>query len=130
MTSASIEVLMMPPAELSPNRRHHWRAMRRVAREAREQAMLAAQVALNTPGSGVDAFYGETASRYEVTLDITVAWNGRRRSMDTDNLVAACKPFRDGIADALWAGKDAHVRVGEVHQVRGAGTTTLTLRDA
>ncbi|HEX2673447.1 MAG TPA: hypothetical protein VHM25_21345, partial [Polyangiaceae bacterium] len=47
---------------------------------------------------------------------------------DSDNLVAACKPARDGVADALFGGDDARVQVGRVTQGRGDGVTILTLR--
>lgn len=126
MREARIEILMMPPAECAPNRRRHWRVVSRAAREAREEATKATRIALNNGEPGLSAFCGYVG---DVVMDIEVAWHGRRTGMDEDNLITACKPLRDGVADVLW-GDDRRVRVGDVRQTRGQGTTTLILREA
>jgi hypothetical protein len=121
---AVIVVPMMPPQECSPNHHGHWRTRHAAAAEFRECGRLCAIVW----ASAVEhewAIRGADA----VVMDIAVAWAGRRKAMDTDNLIAACKPLRDGIADALWSGEDQHVRVGEITQTRGEGVTVLTLRE-
>lgn len=64
----------------------------------------------------------------DMIMDIAVEWCCRRKEMDSDNLVAACKPARDGIADALFEGDDSRIQVGVVTQTRGAGVTRVTLR--
>lgn len=126
MDEARIEIYMQPPAECAPNRRRHWRVVSRAAREAREEAVKATRMALNNGEPSLSAYCDYPG---DVVMDIEVAWHGHRRGMDADNLVAACKPLRDGVADVLWDGQDGHVRVGQVRQTRGQGTTTLILRE-
>lgn len=125
---ARIEILMMPSRECSPNARVHWRKRSRAVKEARTQAELATRAALNAYAPGLTSYCGATST--PVVIDIEVAWHGRRKTMDEDNLIASVKPMIDGISDALWFGSDDHVRIGEVRQLRGAGTTTLILREA
>lgn len=61
-------------------------------------------------------------------MDIAVEWCCGRKAMDSDNLVASCKPMRDGIADALFDGEDKRIQVGAITQTRGDGVTQVTLR--
>jgi hypothetical protein len=111
-----IVIPMAPPRECSPNSRAHWRRRARAAREFRECAYFAAL------GAGT---YPPLAGA--VVMDIEVAWPKTRKGMDDDNLIAACKPARDGIADAMFGGEDGSIRVGCVTQSQGDGIVTITL---
>ena len=124
---ARIEIYMVPPRECSPNARVHWRKRSRAIKEARTQAELATRAALNAYAPGLTSYCGATT--IPVVIDIEVAWHGRRKTMDQDNLIASVKPMIDGVSDALWFSQDDHVRIGEVTQRRGEGTTTLILRE-
>lgn len=126
-TDPTIVIYMMPPKECSPNARVHWRKRAQAVRMARNQAIMHTRAGLNGESPGLTKYCGHNPG---VVIDIEVAWNGRRRQLDADNCIASCKPFLDGVADVLWFGDDSQVRIGEVRQFRGAGTTTLTLRDA
>jgi hypothetical protein len=64
-----------------------------------------------------------------IVLDADIQWRGRRTGLDNDNAIACLKPLIDGIADALWDGRDAHIRIGVVTQTtKGYGVTQVTLR--
>lgn len=82
--------LPLPNKILSPNARPHWAQKARYTRAARHRAKLTALAAFaNQPGPHVYQHY-------------TLAFhfpNAIRR--DDDNAAAACKAYRDGIADAL-----------------------------
>lgn len=138
MSSVPIEgvcvTLTMPiilTGEHSPNGRLHHQAKAWVVKQLRHDAYLAAMSHVNDPawrqGGGWAALaWGDRG--VPVTMDLVVEWPKGRQLWDTDNLVSACKPVRDGIADALWGGSDAHVVVGSVTQTRGTGGLTITLR--
>lgn len=81
--------LPWPPSELSPNSRKHWRTKAKVAREYRRACYYAAKEArLSLPA-------GE---RIHLWLDF---YPPNRIRRDDDNLLAAFKAGRDGLADAL-----------------------------
>lgn len=123
MTEAVIAIPMLPPRSCSPNSRVHWRRRHADVRAFRQCACLAA-LAWASEAENEWAIRGADV----VVMDIEVRWCCRRKSMDTDNLVTACKPARDGVADALFGGQDKHVTIGALTQKRGDGTTTMTLR--
>jgi hypothetical protein len=125
MDDPRIVIYMMPPVECSPNARVHFRKKAKAVQEARGQAIMSTRVGLNGTSPGLQKYCGHNPG---VTIDIEVAWHGRRKTMDRDNVIASCKAFIDGVSDVLWFGRDDDVRIGEVHQVRGEGTTTLILR--
>lgn len=87
MTSAV--VLPWPPAELNPNKRLHWAVKRKHVKAYRDACCLLAREA----GLSVD-WEGD------VCLWVNFYPPDRRRR-DDDNLVAAFKAGRDGMADAL-----------------------------
>ncbi len=124
---ARIVIPMVPHPECSPNARVHWRKRSRAVKVSREIAGWATRAGLNGESPGLTAYCGHNPG---VTIDIEIAWNGRRKTMDDDNAKAACKAFIDGVADVLWFGQDKDVRIGEMRQTRGDGTTTLILRGA
>lgn len=81
-------VLPWPPKELSPNARVHWSVKARKAKAYRAAAYLL------TKQAGIAAPEGRAVLALEfVPPD--------RRARDDDNLVAAFKAGRDGIAEAL-----------------------------
>lgn len=118
---------MMPPRECSANFRGHWRAKARTAKEWRAIAKMYTDLFVSCPVCYTEVEDAVVQSNW-VIMDIEVEWCCGRKRMDDDNLIAACKPARDGIADALWGGEDRHVRMGDVTQRRGAGVTIVTLR--
>lgn len=81
-----------PDPALSPNSRVHWRKKHLAAKEQRAVAFSSVvnERKIFPSHDGRDIYV-----RYEVE------WAGRRRRMDDDNLIAALKPMRDGVADAL-----------------------------
>lgn len=81
--------LPWPNKVLSPNARVHWAVKSRAAKEARKAAhlcTLASKVKVDWEG--------------EIHLWVTFC-PPDRRARDDDNLIAAFKSARDGIADAL-----------------------------
>ena len=78
-----------PDRNLSPNARPHWAAKARAVKAAREQAKYLLLAAMQ--GGRVGDKLAMTWTFHPPT----------RRRYDRDNLVAACKSYQDGIADAL-----------------------------
>lgn len=123
-----IVTLSMPiilTREMTPNGRQGWRAHAQTVKRLREDARRATVSHLNDLETKL---YTMVYDDEPVLLDVEVEWPKGRKTMDEDNIVAALKPVRDGIADALWGGSDAHVKVGKVTQTRGAGGLRITLR--
>ena len=81
-------VLPWPPAALSPNARSHWAIRSRAAKSYRLQCFLFARQA------------GLVAPEGRILLDLEFIPPTMRRR-DDDNLTAAFKAGRDGLADAL-----------------------------
>lgn len=78
--------LPLPPKELSPNARVHWRKKARIVKAYRKHANWT-------------AWYQSTKGlqRARIEFDFYFATNRRR---DKDNLIASMKPAMDGFADA------------------------------
>ncbi|MCP8465912.1 endodeoxyribonuclease RusA [Pseudomonas sp. ZM23] len=81
-------ILPWPPRELSPNARTHWSKKSRVARNYRRTCQLLAFAASMKAPPG------------QIRLILEFVPPDRRRR-DDDNLIAAFKAGRDGLADAL-----------------------------
>jgi crossover junction endodeoxyribonuclease RusA len=78
-----------PPKELSPNARTHWARKAKAAKAYRMACyVLALQAKIIAPSDG----------RIHLWLDF---YPPNRRARDDDNLIAAFKSGRDGLADAL-----------------------------
>jgi crossover junction endodeoxyribonuclease RusA len=93
-----VVTLPFPDARLNPNRSKgvHWAATSALRKSARSSAWTLTRVAASsTPWYGTERRKSET-----VPLTITFIQPDRRRR-DRDNLLAACKPALDGVADAL-----------------------------
>ncbi|MGF6695204.1 crossover junction endodeoxyribonuclease RusA [Metapseudomonas resinovorans] len=108
-------LLPWPPRALSPNARGHWSKRSRAAKSYRMQCFLLAKKAgLSTP-----------AGRILLSLEFLPP-NRQRR--DDDNLLAAFKAGRDGLADALRI--DDSVFVSQVQlstEVYPMGAVRVTL---
>ena len=85
--------LPFPDRRLNPNnsKGKHWAATVALRKAARVEA------ALLTRASGAGARFGPGQ---ELALVVTFI-QPDRRARDRDNLLAACKPMLDGVADAL-----------------------------
>lgn len=123
-SSTVIEIPMLPPRECSSNWRGHWVQRARAVRAFRETAAWATYAAIPQLGP----FRADGGA--PVVLDVEIGWDGRRRMVDPTNAPALLKAAIDGISDVLWCGRDEHVQLGEIRQVRGNGTTTVRLRRA
>ena len=100
MTTFSITIPRLPPAECSPNSRVHWREKGKAVAIAKDEA-IAAVKAQEWSGPPVQAAL------------IHVSWGvNDKRKRDTDNFVARTKPFMDGIVIAGVIADDSrfHVR--------------------
>lgn len=81
--------LPWPSKDLSPNARVHWSTLARVKKQAKAYAFYAAQAA------GIGKLQaGSIRVRY-------VFFPPDRRARDTDNMLASCKAYGDGIAEAI-----------------------------
>ena len=95
MSRALVIVLPVPARKLSPNGRTHWRRKAVLTKSARNRARLVTLQALgehyHARGLPVPAFAGYSLAHFFPTA----------QPRDDDNADAACKAYRDGIADAL-----------------------------
>lgn len=108
-------VLPWPPKVLSPNARPHWAARSKAAKDYRYRCFLGAkQVGLIAP-----------AGKVLLVLEFLPPDNRRR---DDDNLLAAFKSGRDGLAAALGIDDSlfvSQVRLSEEQCAGGAVRVTL-----
>jgi crossover junction endodeoxyribonuclease RusA len=82
-------VLPWVSKELSPNARVHWAKKAKASKKCRETAFYA------TKKSGIMV-------NFEGTIHVWIDfYPPDKRNRDDDNVTAAFKPYRDGIADAL-----------------------------
>lgn len=88
--------LPFPPRELNPNARSHWAVVARKKAAVRGEAKLLTRSAMNSAGMASAAFEGD----FPIPIQVTFYPPDKRRR-DDDNMVAAFKALRDGIADAL-----------------------------
>ena len=90
MNMNRIEIpLSLPPKELSPNARVHWRVKARFTKSARSISACAAIIA-----SDMQRLQWK-AARVKCVFTF-----GDKRKRDKDNLLASMKAYFDGIADA------------------------------
>ena len=109
-------VLPWPPAALSPNARSHWAIRSRAAKSYRLQCFLFARQA------------GLVVPEGRILLDLEFIPPTMRRR-DDDNLTAAFKAGRDGLADALGIDDSRFVslvRLRSTPQRGGAVRVTLS----
>lgn len=123
-------VLPWPDKRLNPNSRAHRMAKYRVAKAYRETCRLQAKNVINQQGWNLKTLreHVEGGGHLHLFLDFHPP-NGRRR--DDDNLVAAFKSGRDGLADALGI-DDEHFRIHPVlrreHPVKRGGVGVVIKR--
>ena len=91
-------LLPFPNARLNPNRSKgvHWAATSALRKSARTSAYALTRVA----ALGTSWYDVQRSKAQTVPLVITFIQPDRRHR-DRDNLLAACKPALDGVADAL-----------------------------
>lgn len=109
-------ILPWPPAVLSPNSRAHWSRRHRASKAYRQTCALLARAArLQVPES----------ARLELRIEFVPP---DRRLRDDDNLVAAFKAGRDGLADALGIDDTRFVlRVALSKEVVRGGEVRVTI---
>ena len=109
-------LLPWPPKVLSPNARSHWRVKSKAAKAYRYSCFMGAKlVGLSAP-----------AGRLLLVIEFLPPNRARR---DDDNLIAAFKSGRDGLADALGIDDRLFVtqcRLGD--EVRAGGAVRVTLK--
>jgi crossover junction endodeoxyribonuclease RusA len=86
--------LPWPPKELSPNWRGHWAQKSRAAKRYRYQCRI---LALSAMSHAQIVKIGQW-KRIDLSLEF---YPKDRRKRDDDNLIAAFKPGRDGLSDAM-----------------------------
>lgn len=80
------------PVQLSPNTRVHWAVKSKAVKQARQDGYIATKAAKITP----DMFH------LDKKIHVYIYFYSRTKKWpDDDNCLAAFKPYRDGIADAL-----------------------------
>lgn len=96
--SVIMVVLPFPNAKLNPNssKGMHWASTSALRKAARSDAWALTRAA----ASATSWFNTELSKTSTVPLTITFV-QPDRRARDRDNLLAACKPALDGVADAL-----------------------------
>ena len=82
--------LELPPQNVRPNSRPHWRAKAKAVQDYRAKALAAAQEALG----------GKYPPYLEAALVHIKFYNKTARKMDGDNIIASMKSAIDGLTDA------------------------------
>lgn len=115
MTSQTIE-LPWPLKGLSPNARLHWSSKSRIAKLYRRDCFLRARAALLV-----------APDSERIRLDIVFVPNDKRKR-DDDNLIAAFKSGRDGLADAMGIDDSRFVtRFSLSDEIRRGGVVIVTI---
>ncbi|WP_417315655.1 hypothetical protein [Cycloclasticus pugetii] len=100
--------LPWPPTALSPNARAHWAKKAKTAANYRYTCKLASKSVLQFKREEVAALKELVSAGGQVHVFIDF-YPPNRRQRDDDNVVAAFKSGRDGLADALGI-DDCHFR--------------------
>ena len=116
--------LRHPAKELRPNRtsRNNWRPRARAEKEARGRARIVALAGMQRAGAQRGVF---EPVRYRIT------WLYKGTRPDQDNVVAACKAYLDGCADAFAVNDRAWTLepVELVHDKERAGWMVIAFSD-
>lgn len=105
----------MPPKQLHPNARSHWRARMKPKAMQRQHAYLAA----------LDALRGRVSPKWiAAQIHATFYLGSRGRKTDNDNLIAWLKASIDGLEDAGIVDDDSGITWLPPSQVYGKGTGT------
>lgn len=110
--------LPWPHKNLSPNARVHWGAKSRSVKAARSLAFYHA----------FDSRRLKPDGELTVSLLFTPPTN---RARDADNLIASCKPYFDGIAEAMGV-NDKRFKFGEISisSAMKPGSVVVTISEA
>ena len=103
--------LQLPlPRDLLPNRRSgaHWGPHAGNIKQWRYWAMMA---------TADHTMRREWGGRWPAAR-LDIEWRCAGKQPDDDNIIAACKPIRDGIADTGIVADDTHITTGTVRIVR------------
>jgi crossover junction endodeoxyribonuclease RusA len=96
--------LPLPPAELSPNARVHWRKKAQITKDWRYRAWLWVNSALMERAGGKKP-WGDPNHKTRwaaCKATVQVRWPDRRRR-DLDNMLSSCKVYFDACTDAgVW----------------------------
>lgn len=111
-------VLPWPSKDLSPNARVHWSRKAKASKSARAAGHMLAMLA------GCKSWQLPTG-RVHLWIDF---YPPTKRLPDDDNMLARCKPYRDGIADALGIDDKRFVSHPQVRETpRKGGQVVMTL---
>ena len=105
-----VEIPYLPPKELSPNSRAHWRTKATATSHARRDAYLLA----------ITSVQGQELTRFtRAKLKVTVYVKDKRYICDFDNALASVKPFIDGCVDAQIIPDDdpSHLTLGGIEYI-------------
>ena len=108
--------LPLPPKELSPNVRVHWRDRAKATQEYRATVKL---IAINHRNIAQRQRLWEEPTAPAV---LSLVWHYKdKRLRDYDNCLAACKALIDGLVDAGWLLGDNHqvLSIGRLGMVTG-----------
>ena len=119
MRSITIHLDHLPSPNLSPNRLRslHWTKRSELMRIAREEVGWLAK-----------SEWGDQKPMMKARLSSKFLIKDRRKR-DTDNLLAACKPFTDGLIDAgvIFYDDMAHLEYGLIQAVYDVKDETIIL---
>ena len=108
----------LPPSELFPNRLRslHWSVRSRVEAEARYEGKVV----------GLQAKPGNWVAPQHAVISYEFHWKDKRKR-DPESLVAAAKPFIDGLVDAgiLIDDDFYHLSIGSVEYKPGENETII-----
>ncbi len=120
MRTLKITLEHLPSSTLNPNARKHWAEVACATSDAREEAGWLAKEQWHDDKPMMHAMIS-----YEFTVRVD-------RARDEDNLIAACKPFQDGLIDAgvIFFDDAKHLKLGSVTINKGdRDSMTITIRE-
>ena len=103
-------VLSLPPKELSPNARPHWRAKAKATKAYRNEARVAALQAM----SGLPKHW----HHFDKGKTFVTFYKPTFRRTDPDNLLSSLKAAFDGLVDAGLLTDDRALAHAPVHQLK------------
>lgn len=101
--------LPWPNRALSPNSRGHWSKKAKAAHRYRYDCKMTSLEAIQAGRWDMQSLRDQVAGGYELHVFLDY-YPPNRRARDDDNIIAAFKSGRDGLADALGV-DDCHFRI-------------------
>jgi len=122
MKTLTLTIDHLPPRDLNPNRARsiHWTKRSRVERSAREEAYWTAKAG---------CLWKQPLEKARISYVFNLK---DHRNRDLDNLIAASKPFTDGLVDAGVIGHDdiEHLEYGSIRAVvTGTEATVIIVEE-